>query len=433
MAPKRKAELTLEEALARVWCYYCERDFPALKDLCDHQRSKHFRCIYDPRSCNRKLQTAGGLKVHMQQVHKSDLKEVPDAMPGRAGLEPEIFAMDGIPQHLIEKHNDRIIKEYQMREAEYLKKTGNSLYGTNAPSKKPKVEVAAVPEDQIARARAFKEKKMLQRKLRDEAIARGEEPPKFDAIPAATTPAAPATPVAAPATESPAPPSAAVDMLPGGRVWSPPAQYQPSYNGPAPNVTWNPNSYTPFQPVQPYNSMPAYPPAAMGVLPIPHMPARPATDLSADRFREQHPLHGLPSLPPQPLANLPARPTGPSTVNLPSNDQSPAGKHFPLVPPDRKPTMEAATEQIYNMIDDNKRIVDAQKQMNEMSQKTVAQPDPKLNTSSSSVPPRHAPSTTAPAGMLMKNNGVSWEERRAEHPRYHARGPKVLSQISPVG
>lgn len=337
MAPKRKAELTLEEALARVWCYYCERDFPALKDLCDHQRSKHFRCIYDPRNCNRKLQTAGGLKVHMQQVHKSDLKEVPDANPGRAGLEPEIFAMDGIPQHLIDKHNDRIIKEYQMREAEYLKKTGNSLYGTNAPSKKPKLDIPAVPEDQIARARAFKEKKMLQRKLRDEAIARGEEPPKFDAIPTAATPVAVAVapPVTAAATESPAPPPAAVDMLPVGRVWSPPAPYQPSYNGPSANVTWNPNSYAAFQPVQqpiqPYNAMPTYPPATMGgVGQTSQMATRLAPELSADRFREQHPLHGLPSLP---VANLPARPTGPSTLpstSPPSNYPHPAGKYFPL-------------------------------------------------------------------------------------------------------
>lgn len=82
------------------------------------------------------------------------------------------------------------------------------------------------------------------------------------------------------------------------------------------------------------------------------------------------------------------------------------------------------------MIDDNKRIFDAQQKMNEMSQKNVAQPDPKLNTSSSSDIPRPVAPITAFAGMLMKNNGVSWEEKRAEHPRYHARGPKVLSQVS---
>jgi len=82
------------------------------------------------------------------------------------------------------------------------------------------------------------------------------------------------------------------------------------------------------------------------------------------------------------------------------------------------------------MIDENKRIVDARKQMNEMSQKTVAQPDPKLNKTSSSDPSAQVAPTGAAGGMLMKNSGVSWEERRAQHPRYQAKGPKVLPPVS---
>jgi len=33
-----------------------------------HQKAKHFKC----RQCPRKLNTAGGLAVHVQQVHKLD-------------------------------------------------------------------------------------------------------------------------------------------------------------------------------------------------------------------------------------------------------------------------------------------------------------------------------------------------------------------------
>lgn len=439
MAPKRKAE-TLEEALSRVWCYYCERDFPGFKDLCDHQRSKHFRCTFDPRSCNRKLQTAGGLRVHMQQVHKSDLQEVPNADPGRGGLEPEIFAMDGVPQHLIDKHNDAIIKRFQLEEAEYMKRTGNSLHGTNEPNKKPKIDVAAAAEDQKARARAFKEKKMLQRKLRDEAIARGEEPPKFDAIvPSAAaptpTPTAP-TPVAAAAVESSAsPPAAAAWHMPPADD-HPHAQYQPAY--PAHPLPMPPhNAYSP-QPMQnPYSphGMPMGHPSAPQGMPQPYQMAHASPPHSAELFREQHPLHGLPSLPPSvPTSHLPVRPPG-----LPANPTKPQPQMPSYVPASKCTsrdkmismlTTAIATEQIHNMIDENKRIVDAQKQMNEMSQKTVAQPDPKLNNTSSSDPPTKVAPTGATGGLLMKNTGVSWEERRAQHPRYQPKGPKVLPPIS---
>ncbi|CZT17586.1 uncharacterized protein RCC_03420 [Ramularia collo-cygni] len=421
MAPKRKAE-TLEEALARLWCYYCERDFPGFKDLCDHQRSKHFKCTFDPRSCNRKLQTAGGLKVHMQQVHKSDLQEVPNADPGRRALEPEIFAMDGVPQHLIEKHNDAIIKRFQLEEAEYMRRTGNSLHGTNEPNKKPKIDVVAVAEDQKAKARAFKEKKMEQRRLIKEALARGEEPPKFDSIttstaPTATTPAS-AAPVMPTAVETSAsPPNATAWNMPptdGPHVPSQPA-YAAHPLPMAPHSAYNaPPMHNPYA----SHGVPmGYPPVPQGMAPPFQMPGLTPSH-SADLFREQHPMHGLPSMPPSmPASQLPTRPTG-----------------LPSLPPRPAPAMRphiATLEEIETMIDDTKRKYDAQKQMNEMSQKTVAQPDTKLNTASSSDPPSNAAPTPAPTSghvaLLMKNNSVSWEERRAQHPRYESKGPKCLA------
>ena len=69
----------------RPWCWYCEREFedekgthygalrrgtPELKTLLvvlmQHQKAKHFKC----KLCPRRLNTAGGLAVHIQQVHK---------------------------------------------------------------------------------------------------------------------------------------------------------------------------------------------------------------------------------------------------------------------------------------------------------------------------------------------------------------------------
>lgn len=55
MGKKRRGP-SLDEVLARPWCYYCERDFDDLKILTLHQRAKHFKCD----KCGRRLNTAGG-------------------------------------------------------------------------------------------------------------------------------------------------------------------------------------------------------------------------------------------------------------------------------------------------------------------------------------------------------------------------------------
>ncbi|KIO26739.1 hypothetical protein M407DRAFT_15001 [Tulasnella calospora MUT 4182] len=52
----------------KPWCWYCEREFEDEKVLMQHQKAKHFKCKH----CPRKLNTAGGLAVHVQQVHKLD-------------------------------------------------------------------------------------------------------------------------------------------------------------------------------------------------------------------------------------------------------------------------------------------------------------------------------------------------------------------------
>ncbi|KAK6908704.1 hypothetical protein I203_102707 [Kwoniella mangroviensis CBS 8507] len=78
----------------KPWCWYCEREFEDDKGefasdwqssplvvLLQHQKSKHFKC----QLCPRKLNTAGGLMVHSQQVHKCD-PEPKEAEAGTAAL-----------------------------------------------------------------------------------------------------------------------------------------------------------------------------------------------------------------------------------------------------------------------------------------------------------------------------------------------------------
>ena len=81
---RRLFELTSAQII-RPWCWYCEREFEDEKGkpttysyellrtstefavvLMQHQKAKHFKC----NMCPRRLNTAGGLAVHIQQVHK---------------------------------------------------------------------------------------------------------------------------------------------------------------------------------------------------------------------------------------------------------------------------------------------------------------------------------------------------------------------------
>ncbi|KAJ3053475.1 hypothetical protein HK097_004189 [Rhizophlyctis rosea] len=94
---KKRAEL-------KPWCWYCNREFEDEKVLINHQKAKHFKC----NSCGKKLNTVGGLGVHMSQVHKETLTSVPNALEGRTGVELEIFGMEGIPEEDLQAHIDEI-------------------------------------------------------------------------------------------------------------------------------------------------------------------------------------------------------------------------------------------------------------------------------------------------------------------------------------
>eukprot|EP01103_Thecamoeba_quadrilineata_P003275 TRINITY_DN1306_c0_g1_i1.p1 TRINITY_DN1306_c0_g1~~TRINITY_DN1306_c0_g1_i1.p1 ORF type:complete len:228 (+),score=29.92 TRINITY_DN1306_c0_g1_i1:28-711(+) len=78
----------------KPYCWYCERAFDDEKILIQHQKAKHFKCHI----CHKKLSTAGGMVVHVFQVHKENITKVPNSKPGRDSIKYEIYGMEGIPE-----------------------------------------------------------------------------------------------------------------------------------------------------------------------------------------------------------------------------------------------------------------------------------------------------------------------------------------------
>ncbi|KAI9761689.1 MAG: hypothetical protein M1835_008140 [Candelina submexicana] len=149
---KKRGHPDVEEILARPWCYYCERDFDDLKILISHQKAKHFKC----ERCGRRLNTAGGLSVHLNQVHKETLTTVENALPNRNGLEVEIFGMEGIPEDVVASHNQRVLGQFHQAEAERRAATGNPAPGSSGGPKKPKFESPSDLKKRLAEHKAKK-------------------------------------------------------------------------------------------------------------------------------------------------------------------------------------------------------------------------------------------------------------------------------------
>jgi hypothetical protein len=77
----------------------------------------------------------------MNQVHKEALNAVENSLPNRQGLEVEIFGMEGIPEDVVQTHNQRMLQQYYEAEAERRAATGNAGPGQNSNGvKRAKVE-----------------------------------------------------------------------------------------------------------------------------------------------------------------------------------------------------------------------------------------------------------------------------------------------------
>ena len=104
------------------------------------------------------LTGAVGLSVHMTQVHKETLSVIENALPNRSGLEVEIFGMEGIPEDIVQTHNQRVIQSFAQAEAERRAATGNT--GQDGAStgavKKPKFEPPSELKKRLAEHKAKK-------------------------------------------------------------------------------------------------------------------------------------------------------------------------------------------------------------------------------------------------------------------------------------
>ncbi|KAK5708767.1 hypothetical protein LTR17_020367 [Elasticomyces elasticus] len=155
-AKRKRGAPDIKEILERPWCYYCERDFDDLKILISHQKAKHFKC----EKCGRRLNTIGGLSVHMTQVHKESLTGVENAMHTRSDIGPEIFGMEGIPEEIMGAHIQRITEAYFKMDMDRRALTGNpgpgGKGGEGSANKKPKMETPEEIKKRLAEHKAKK-------------------------------------------------------------------------------------------------------------------------------------------------------------------------------------------------------------------------------------------------------------------------------------
>lgn len=103
--------------------------------------------------------------MHLSQVHKETLDAVDNALPNRSSLDVEIFGMEGVPEDVLQSHNQRVLTQYQQSEADRRAATGNPAPGTatgtgggggGQQSKKPKMESASDLKKRLAEHKAKK-------------------------------------------------------------------------------------------------------------------------------------------------------------------------------------------------------------------------------------------------------------------------------------
>ncbi|KAI5851418.1 hypothetical protein DFP73DRAFT_154124 [Morchella snyderi] len=266
---KKRANPEVEELLARPWCYYCERDFDDLKILIAHQKAKHYKC----EKCGRRLNTAGGLRVHMEQVHKEQLEAVDNAIPGRESIDLEIFGTEGIPESEVAAHNQRILSAFAQREAD--RRAGSGQPG--AGSKRPKIDISKdLDPDEI-------KKKLEAHKKAMAAAAQGTS--GNGAVTGPQSPGRSASPGQGAYEAQGSPPQGAYPQV---QATSPPPFQQgvypiPQAPGPYPAPTYPPQNQGPF------------PPAAYGQPPFPQQPMQfgrgGGPPASFNGFQPQHPQH----------------------------------------------------------------------------------------------------------------------------------------------
>ncbi|PPR01752.1 hypothetical protein CVT24_001815 [Panaeolus cyanescens] len=249
--------------IIRPWCWYCEREFEDEKVLMQHQKAKHFKCGM----CPRRLNTAGGLAVHIQQVHKLEPENLPrieNALPGRDGYEVEIFGMEGIPAP--------DVADYKRRKEIELGLTAGSI--SQPPPKRAKIENRPLSEEELRRQLEEHKALMGLNNPDNAGTPAGESststPSVFGAAQAYISPPIPATPT--PPIGVPPPGFFPPGMPPPGAFPGAPPPFPPPFPGAFPPGPPPPGFMPPFPPGGPPPPGFVPPPGMPGVPPIPGRP-----------------------------------------------------------------------------------------------------------------------------------------------------------------
>ena len=98
----------------------------------------------------------------MTQVHKETLTTIENALPNRSGLEVEIFGMEGIPDEVVQSHNQRVLQQFAQAEADRRAATGNPGPGAAGPGGALKKAKFESPSDLKKRLAEHKAKKAVE-------------------------------------------------------------------------------------------------------------------------------------------------------------------------------------------------------------------------------------------------------------------------------
>ncbi|SMR43572.1 unnamed protein product [Zymoseptoria tritici ST99CH_1A5] len=410
----------LEVRLAKTFCYYCDREFNDEKELTDHQKAKHFRCS----QCNRRLNTVGGLYVHLEQVHKIKLTEVPNCTIEGRGMvvrEQEIYGMVGVPEHLIKARIAEITQAFYSEEAEYRAKTGNSLDTGNVVA--PEIKKQKKEEDMkkgVANAKEVIARRKAAQAAAKAAAEAGHPPPSASpGVPSNTeeataAPYTPPTAMQAPVTMQhnngqPAPFNHNSQYTPPQHMYQPayhnggmqahtPNAYHNGMQAHNPNVYHNgmqaqaPPGISMYGAASPYNSSFSHQNAA-----VPRMAHGPPHTTTLPPA--QH--HGLP---PRPTSGYQLYPTAPTQASGASLPQKMAKLPTPV---------SAAPKQ------DDTAVASPGSQGREVAavaEIALAAPETAIE----------APAPARAPGLVMAINDEPWEERRARAPRYLERVRQFL-------
>ncbi|GLB40110.1 putative zinc finger [Lyophyllum shimeji] len=312
--------------IIRPWCWYCEREFEDEKVLMQHQKAKHFKC----KMCPRRLNTAGGLAVHIQQVHKLEPENLPrieNALPGRDGYEVEIFGMVGIPAP--------DVADYKRRKEIELGLSAGSI--SQPQAKRPKIENRPLTEEEL-KAQLEAHKALM-------GVGSTTETPAPAESSGAVYNAPPQTYAAPPTSLPPMPPPGVVSPPPG---MPPPPGFFPGAPPPPGAFPGQPPPFPPLMPGFPpgppppgFPMPPGFPPGGPPPFPPvpPGGPAGPPGALPELRRLRPYLLHqlllaGFMQTPPAPPAAAPAAPaqqppSAPPSTAAPSKDQTPESQAPP--------------------------------------------------------------------------------------------------------